>query len=273
VLTCYLDDSGTGEEPILNMSGYIAPDDKWATFESTAREIFSDFGISQLHAKEFNDTKEQFKGWSRRKKVTFVLRLYAELRTSRALGIDVGMTRSAYHRARHEVGHLPNESRYGSCFRQIVETIMKSDMMKYHAAVHKATLSFVVEAGNKNDADLLRVFDEMKFSPNHRGVVDVMRSIVFANKGSTIALEMADFLAFHSRRYKSRCERARDYVPMNDLEKMIFYGIDTKTTLNYEYRTNEEIAAGHRDPRSWRPENDIGSWPTSRGSIWTGTRR
>lgn len=53
---------------------------------------------------------------------------------------------------------------------------------------------------------------------------------------SSIALQMADFLAFHSRRYKSRCESAKEYVAMTDLEKMVFYGVDTKTTLNFEYR-------------------------------------
>lgn len=257
VLICYLDDSGTGEEPILNMSGYIAPDNQWQNFEKAARKIFDDFDITELHAKEFHDTKDQFRGWPKRRKAALVLRLYTELRLNRVLGIDVGILREAYDRARHELGHMPNELRYGSCFRQIVEYIMQSGMMKYFAARHKATLSFVVEAGNRNDADILRVFDLLKFNPNHRGVTEVMKSVTFANKGSSIALQMADFLAFHSRRYKSRCELAKDYVPMTDLETMIFKGVDTKTTLNFEYRTNEEIAVGYRDPNSWRPEGTM----------------
>ncbi|MGY3506329.1 hypothetical protein ACVWYJ_006948 [Bradyrhizobium sp. USDA 4471] len=254
MIVCYLDDSGTGEEPILNMSGYVATDSQWSEFELAARDIFNKFDISELHAKEFNDTKDQFKGWPRRRKEALALSLYAELRRCRALGIDSGITRAAYQRARHQFGHEPNESRYGNCFKWIIETIMQSDMMKFYAAAHKATLTFVVEAGNKNDADIRRVFDQMKFNPNHRGVVEVMKTVEFVEKGSSIALQMADFLAFHSRRYKSQCEKARRYLPLTDLQRLIFKGIDTKTNLSYEYRTNEEIAAGYKDPNSWRRE-------------------
>ncbi|MCP3414223.1 DUF3800 domain-containing protein [Bradyrhizobium brasilense] len=234
------------------MSGYIAPEHRWASFETAARRIFDAFGVAELHAKEFNDTKDDFKGWSRRKKEAFVLCLYSELRRNSVLGIDSGIARSAYNRARFELGHYPNQSRYGNCFAWIVDTIMRSDMMQYYATTHKATLKFIVEAGNKNDSDIVRTFDEMKHNPYHRGVVDVMDSVSFVEKGSTIALQMADFLAFHSRRCKTQCDKARRYLAMTDLQKMIFYGVDTKTHLSHGYLTDEEIAAGILVPDTWR---------------------
>jgi hypothetical protein len=251
-VVCYLDDSGTSTEPVLSMSGYFAPAGIWSEFETRAKKIFDQFGISELHAKEFHDTKDEFKGWSLQRKKAFVAHLYTQLAQLSVLGVDSGITRTAYERARFELEHNPNESRYGNCFRWIVETIMQSVPMRAQASVHRATLSFIVEAGNKNDADISRIFDEMKYNPNHVGVVDVMKSVSFANKGSTYALQMADFLAFHSRRYKSRCEVAREYLPMSDMEKMIFFGVMTKTNLHHDYKTNEEIAAGYVSPNSWR---------------------
>lgn len=252
VLVCYLDDSGSGDEPIITMAGYIGAYPRWLEFEQAAKKIFDKFGITELHGKEFNDTNGQFEGWRQKKKEAFAALLYLQLRGISALGIDCGITRAAYRKARIKHGHYPNESGYGNCFRRIVDTIMQSDMMKYYAAEHKGTLSFVVEAGNKNDADILRVFNEMKYNPNHVGVVDVMKSVAFADKGSTIALQMADFLAFHSRRYKSQCEKAKSYLPLTDLQKVIFRVVDTKTSLNHGYLTNEEIASGYKDPNTWR---------------------
>jgi hypothetical protein len=256
VLICYLDDSGTGDEPIITMSGYIAAYPRWLEFEQAAGKIFAAFGITELHGKEFNATKGQFKGWSRKKKEALAAHLYFQLRGISALGIDCGITRTAYHKARFEHGEAPNESGYGNCFRRIVDFIMRSDMMKYHVSQHKATLSFVVEAGNKNDADINRVFNQMKFNPNHVGVVDVLKSVSFADKGSAIALQMADFPAFHSRRYKSQCEKAKSYLPLTDLQKVIFHAIDTKTSLNHVYLTNEEIASGYKEHNTWRISDD-----------------
>lgn len=257
MLVCYLDDSGTGDEPIITMSGYLAPYYQWVKFEQAAKEIFSKFGVTALHAKEFNDTKDDFAGWTRRKKEAFAANLYIQLGEVGALGIDAGITRTAYNKARFEHGHYPNESGYGNCFANIIERIMRSDVMKYFALEHKATLSFVVEAGNKNDADLLRVFNEMKFNPNHVGVTEVLKSVSFANKKSTVALQMADFLAFHSRRYKSQCEKEKRYVPLTDLQKVIFHAVPTTTSLNHTYRTNQEIESGFQDPKMWRNLDDI----------------
>jgi hypothetical protein len=68
--------------------------------------------------------------------------------------------------------------------------------MKTAVARLGATLSFVVEAGNKNDADILRIFKETRWSRKHVGVYKVLRSVSFADKVSSVALQMADFLAF-----------------------------------------------------------------------------
>jgi hypothetical protein len=105
VLVCYLDDSGTGNEPIITMSGYIAPFPRWMEFEQAAKGIFAAFGITELHGKEFNATKGQFKGWSKKKKEALAAHLYFQLRAISALGIDCGIARTAYQKARFDHGH------------------------------------------------------------------------------------------------------------------------------------------------------------------------
>jgi hypothetical protein len=79
MMICYLDDSGTDSaSPILTMAGYVGAEPRWAAFEQSAKKIFADFDVALLHGKEFNDTKGQFKGWTRKKKEAFIARLYLE---------------------------------------------------------------------------------------------------------------------------------------------------------------------------------------------------
>jgi hypothetical protein len=254
VLFCYLDDSGTGNDsPVLTMAGYVGAIHSWIAFEQRAKKVFAVFGVTELHGKEFNDTKGDFKDWSRSKKEDFAAQLYKHLRQTVEFGVNFSITRSAYHRARFEFGEKPRESAYGYCFQNVVDTIMRSNVMKYCAAEHQGTISFVVEAGNKNDPDILRIFNEIKFDPRHIGIDRVLKSVTFVDKGSTIALQMADFLAFHSRRYSVQCERAKAYLPLSDLQKIIFTAVPTATSLAHGYLTNEEMAAGvTAPPNGWR---------------------
>jgi Protein of unknown function (DUF3800) len=251
VLVCYLDDSGTDRSaPILAMAGYVGSLHRWRAFERSAKDIFDEFGVTELHAKEFNDTKGEFRKWSRRKKEAFIARLYFELRKAALFGVTASIAKSAFGKAK-SLGEHPRQSPYGFCFGKILNQIMWSAAMKT-AAANGATLSFVVEAGNKNDADVRRIFNEEKWSPRHLGVDRVLKKISFANKASTIALQMADFLAFHARRHQAQCERVRHYRPLSDFQRLIFQLIPTTADLSHEFLTHEEIKAGFKDPKRWR---------------------
>jgi Protein of unknown function (DUF3800) len=251
MLVCYLDDSGTDKEaPVLTMAGYVASFTGWTLFEYDAKKTFADFKVSVLHGKEFNDTKGDFEEWSRRKKEAFAARLYRDLTKVVHFGVTASIKKAAHARAK-SLGEQPSESPYGHCFRQILNQIMPSAVMKT-AAMQGGTLSFVVEAGNKNDADVVRVFNEEKWSPRHIGIEKYLKKVSFADKTSCIALQMADFLAYHARRYVMQCEKARAYLPLSDFHKVVFHAVPTAVCINYEFRTNEEIEAGIIDPNRWR---------------------
>jgi hypothetical protein len=133
---------------------------------------------------------------------------------------------------------------------------MWSIVMK-RAASLGGTLSFMVEAGNKNDGDLFRIFNKAKWDPRNLGAEKVLTSVTFVNKTSTIALQMADFLAFTGRRYAVHCVRVRKYLPLTDLQKITFHAIPTAVSLSHTFLTNEEIKAGLKDPNTWR---DASPW-------------
>lgn len=90
--------------------------------------------------------------------------------------------------------------------------------MKF-AASKGASLSFAVERGNKNDRDVVRVFNKAKFDPRNLGAEKALRSVEFADKNSSIALQIADFLAFTGRRLALHFERQRKLPRANGLAK------------------------------------------------------
>jgi len=70
-------------------------------------------------------------------------------------------------------------------------------------------LSFVIESGNKNNEDVVRVFNGLKTQiPELR-----LRSLSITSKSSSVALQMSDFLAFYSRRYVTKYEEACRMLP------------------------------------------------------------
>ncbi len=265
MMVCYLDDSGTdGPSPILTMAGYIGPEPRWSAFEQNASRVFADFEVTSLHGKEFNDTKDQFKGWPRRKKEAFIARLIVELRTAASFGVMASIAKTAFAKAKGLGGHF-QQSPYGYCFGQVLDQIMWSADMK-SAAIKGATLAFVVEAGNKNDRDVIRVFNKAKWDPRNVGAEKVLKSVNFVNKTSTIALQMADFLAFTGRRYAAQSERARRYLPLTDLQRITFFAVPTAVLLSHTFLANDEIKAGVTDPNMWRNaapwlDSDLNSRP------------
>jgi hypothetical protein len=184
------------------------------------------------------------------KKEAFAARLYLVLTKVADFGVAASIKKAAFAKAK-SLGEQPGESPYGYCFRQILDQIMRSAVMKT-AAMRGGTLSFVVEAGNKNDADVVRVFNEEKWSPRHIGIEKYLKAVSFADKGSSIALQMADFLVYHARRYVMQCERAQAYLPLSDFHKVIFHAVPTAVCISHEFLTNEEIEAGVIDPNRWR---------------------
>lgn len=74
-------------------------------------------------------------------------------------------------------------------------------------------ISFVIESGNKNDANLIRIFD---FIREKYQLHDKLRSIIFSPKDSSRALQLADFFALYSRTHVEAAERNNGIPPAND---------------------------------------------------------
>jgi hypothetical protein len=84
------------------------------------------------------------------------------------------------------------------CFSIIVEYIHNADQV---AALARHGVSFRVEKGNKNNADIEQRFEGFA---DHQKLVDIIKSMRFVDKAHSAAIQLADFLAFYSRRHAEK---------------------------------------------------------------------
>ncbi len=221
MLVCYLDDSGSDRDtPTATLAGYMAAIPAWAEFETAAADVFDREGVEVLHAKLFHHSKGVFRSWGLGKKQAFAEEIYSLLRPRVTLGVAFSTVKKAYATAKAETGMARQTSPFGFSFMALANLLLQDPATRRMLMVDGYDISFVVEGGNKNDGDIARMFNEVKRSLQERdGLGHKFASISFVDKRHTIAVQMADFLAFHCSRLSTAMERSgrtkRGSTPMD----------------------------------------------------------
>lgn len=182
-----------------------------------ARAVMRHYGVAVLHGKELNQTKADFEGWKISKKVEFLTELNDMLGKTAMFGISVGIEKAKYEDLRKKEKVNPNESAFGFCFRAAMNQILLSYEV-FAAQAQGLSLSFVLEQGNKNNNDALRIYNSFRAASVHFANFG---GISFADKSSTVSLQMADLLVYFTRRYTVDCRRVGRPLPEPDLLKTI----------------------------------------------------
>jgi hypothetical protein len=176
VFQCYLDDSGTSGLPVVTMAGFVATISQWEIIEPALNEILGRYGVPVLHTKEFNDTKGPFKGWSKIKKQTLVQEMF-EAAHGRMYGVSMTVRKERFVQQKREKNIMHSTSAYGGCFTAILFHLAVNPQIG--PVIRKDGLAFVVESGNKNNAEVEQLFHSWAGRKNFEGM---LRSIVFVPK-------------------------------------------------------------------------------------------
>ena len=198
MIVCYLDDSGTdGHASVIVMAGYASLAGDWRKFERTTKSIFKRHGITEFQAKEFHESKEQFKEWSPAKQLLFLTEWNAAASANIMGGVTVGLPKATFLLRKAESPKVdPGISAYAQCFRGVLEHLIEDKAIRPLCIEHG--VSFVLENGDHNNVNVEQVFYRLK---KHEPLAKVLRSIVFCDKGDCYAIQYADYLAFYSRRH------------------------------------------------------------------------
>lgn len=192
---CYLDDSGTSGLPVVTLAGFVASESQWKILEPQIDAVMNRYGVSIFHAKEFHDTKPPFSGWSKIKKRTFAEEIFI-ITQKRIFGLSCTLRKTDYVKYQRETGRLASMSPIAICFAAIMMRFFTDPALS--VGTKAAGVSFLVEAGNKNNAEIAAYFQKMRTNKVFDGKLN---SIEFISKGNCRAIQIADLFAFYSRRY------------------------------------------------------------------------
>jgi hypothetical protein len=194
VMTAYFDESGThgDQSPMIIVAGFGATVAQWTGCEKRLTKLFSDFGVSHFHAKDFRQTKGEFKGWTVTKKGQFLSRFLRITDEQLTFGV-AGIMRPEDYKLHYRDKLFPRGKRpdtaYGICFR----TALVRSFLDYHDQRHNWPLNVVLELGHPNWKDAERVFKEIRADPRFDGMLG---TVSFAAKKDCQFLGLADALAY-----------------------------------------------------------------------------
>jgi hypothetical protein len=159
VFQCYLDDSGTSGMPIVTLGGFVGFMDQWERVEPLVDAVMNRNGVSVFHAKEFQDTKAPFDGWSRTRKLSFTEEVFTAAHGAIA-GIAVGVEKDGLKQGRKmQPRAFDRMSPIGVAFATIMTRLVTHPSIAPAIKVHG--VSFLLESGNNNNAEIEQYFHRM----------------------------------------------------------------------------------------------------------------
>lgn len=198
MLVCYLDDSGEQKEPVITCAGYISIVDEWIEFERVARNWFNELGLDYLHTVDLYHRRNFFKGWTSADTLKFSRRLYGILEPHVAYGIEFSVLKQRFHEQKKVLNLKKEGSSFGFCFTGVLDKLLKDEGVKAALQIPNVNISFVVENGHCNNKDVMTKFYKWKCNSGFP-----LGSIRFEDKKKSVALNMADFLAYFCRRIRN----------------------------------------------------------------------
>jgi len=217
VLVCYLDDSGKDpQNPITTVAGYVAPETAWQAFEVEVEPIFEEKKVRVLHTKDLHDTDGDFDGWTVLQKQAFVARICHIMARHVTLGMSMSVLKTTYKEQVGKTNQRRSLSPYTFCFNVIIDWIMTD--IRLGQRTHAEGVALILETGHENNAEAEQEFYIIR--AQHK-IEHALRSISFVPKENCRAIQVADLLAFYSRRDSAAMERAEKEGKEHKPETMI----------------------------------------------------
>jgi hypothetical protein len=136
------------------------------------------------------------------------------------MGVSMSALKGQYKIRAAESGRKRSSTPYTFCMNAIVDWILR-DIRTGHAA-NTEGVALILETGHENNEEAKQSFDEIRRM--HR-IEHLLHSVSFVSKESCRAIQLADLLAFYSRREGVALERAKreglDTYPMETMMRII----------------------------------------------------
>jgi hypothetical protein len=227
MLTCYLDESGSdSENPILTIAGYVGRESGWMDFEAKVEPWFAEYGVTICHAKELHSGRNEFKNWTVLRKQSFVSRLCMARNKCAMMGLSMSTKKDVYSERAATSTRARTVTPYTFCFNVVIDRILRDISVGLGRTVHAEGLRLILEDGHRNAEEARAQFADIRVRHN---VENVLVDLQFVPKTSSRAIQLADLLAFYSRRngvalLKAKEQGAETY-PIDTMDRLLVEGM------------------------------------------------
>lgn len=193
-LSFFADDSGNAQDPIATLAGCLSTTMHFDNFEKEARIYFKERRICRLHTHKLWHRSGPFKGWNREETRIFASDLFDIVEKYVPRGISFSTDIESHSRGKREYNIAKERSPFAFCLKGIVSLMKQDDVISKCLDDEGGSVSFILESGSSHNGDALTEFNRIsKVDPK-------FASMTFADKDQYIALQIADFLSFFSRK-------------------------------------------------------------------------
>jgi hypothetical protein len=219
VLACYLDDSGKDlQNPITTIAGYVASEDAWAKFETEVEPIFAERSVSILHAMDLQGTRGEFEEWSVLNKQAFVARIAQVAARHISMGVSMSALKGTYkdHANYRAESERRTVTPYTFCFQVVCDWLLRD--VRIARRVHTEGIKFYLEEGHENNG---QAEVEFHYVRENFKLENVLYSIEFVGKTHCRAIQLADLIAYYSRRDGIALLKAHEAKVGQEIDPMI----------------------------------------------------
>lgn len=162
-----------------------------------------DAKVTYIRGRDLWANDGDYADWHWDDKLQFVTKLNTVLAPRVGLGLSFGTLKHQF--VGRQQGRIRIQSPFGFCFEMLFHALLKDEGFNQVVTNPGVDLSFVIEEGNFNNGEIFQRYQRLKIE--HGSRLPFFSGMAFADKKSSIAIQMADLYAFLTRRHREAVEK------------------------------------------------------------------
>ena len=212
MLSAFVDESGTGDEPNVVLAAVMSNVEGWITFNPEWQRLLDENRLDYAHFKDLRKGCGQYEGWSINQKERFSRACMAAMKQHCIMGFTVSLNKQLYaekYRDPCRQDRISPDSAYALCAREVFgwAARMTDEYIDY-----RGPINFVFESGHRNAPNAAAVFADLKA---HSDIRDRLGFFALEDKKKLRPLQAADQIAHQARRSEAEALKNKTFTAVD----------------------------------------------------------
>jgi hypothetical protein len=199
IWTAYIDEADSHAAPVMAMSGFVAIETEWDSFEQRWNDpLLYSHNLTYSHAVDLIHKKKEFRGWTNVRHNEFVLGARELMNAHLNAGFVAVMRRDDYqkhYKSLPKPRKPPEDTIYGVLFRACVSFTLAIIAYQLNDEVQDQMVNFVLEKGGTKQNYARELFQRFKTDPLADPILrSMLGNLSFIDKKRSPGCQAADLM-------------------------------------------------------------------------------